>query len=308
MEARRDSVVRFSSGAEAELGVLDLAAIVWASRWAVLLSIVCCTGIAAGAAWVVPNKYKAQVLLLPQTQESTRPNLASTLGSFASQLGGISSLVGLNLTSSSSAKEEALATLQSQALTDEYIRENSLLPILFSNKWDRRLGKWKPERPEDVPTLWKANRYFAKHVRAVEDNGKTGLITLTITWTDPKIAAQWANGLVKLTNDYMRNKAIGESERNIAYLTAQAAKMNVIELKESIYALMEAQIRQEMLARGSEDYALKVIDPAVPPEEPSFPRPLLWMAAGIAVGLVLGIVIAVGRSRLRRHVRAASGT
>jgi len=47
---------------------------------------------------------------------------------------------------------------------------------------------------------------------------KTGLVTLSITWNDPNIAAKWANGLVRMANDYLRDQAIEESERNIAYL------------------------------------------------------------------------------------------
>ena len=201
--------------------------------------------------------------------------------------------------SASEAKAEAIATLQSEALTERYITENNLLPILYRRKWDAAAQAWKTNDPDERPTLWKANQYFDKHVRTVELNGKTGLITMTITWKDPKLAAQWANDLVKLTNQYMRDKAIREAERNIAYLQEQASKDNVVELRAAIYQLMESETKKEMLAKGSDEYGLKVIDPATVPEKMSYPQRALWISAGAALGLVIGTVVAVLRHLLR---------
>jgi hypothetical protein len=47
----------------------------------------------------------------------------------------------------------------------------------------------------------------------------------------------WANELVRMTNDYLRDQAIQESERNIAYLNDQASKTDAVGAKQAIYAL-----------------------------------------------------------------------
>ena len=220
-----------------------------------------------------------------------------------SQLGGLASLAGLSV-SAGGPKAEALATLQSEALTQRYIQEHDLLPLLFSDKWDAQQGQWKVSSQTKVPTLWKGNEYFARRVREVIENTKTGLVTLTVTWTDPKLASDWANGLVALTNRYLRDKAIRETEQNISYLNDQAAKTTVVGLREAIYSLMESEIKQQMLARGRDEYALRVIDPAVPPEKPSFPKPLLWTVGGFLGGALLAVIAVLLWAGLRRPSRS----
>jgi uncharacterized protein involved in exopolysaccharide biosynthesis len=96
----------------------------------------------------------------------------------------------------------------------------------------------------------------------------------------------------------MRDKAIKESQRNIDYLNEQAAKTTSVELRNAIFTVLESEIKKEMMAQGSAEYALKVVDPAIPSEKQSFPRPVLWTAGGLFFGLMLGIVAAVMRNAL----------
>jgi hypothetical protein len=222
----------------------------------------------------------------------------ASLASAASELGGLASLVGLNFGGAGQQKAEALATLQSKILTYRYIRDNNLLPILYAKEWNPTLKQWKLKDPKKVPTLWKANRLFGKTIRSVDDDPKTGLVTLAIRWKDPYQAAQWANGLVKMTNDYLRQQAIDEARRNIAYLNQEISKPNDVGLKAAIYALMESEIKKEMIARGRKQFALRVIDPAVPPEKESFPRPLLWTVGGFLGGVFLGLMWGILRETM----------
>jgi len=54
-----------------------------------------------------------------------------------------------------------------------------------------------------------------------------------------------------------------------------------------------------MLARGREEYAFRVLDPAVAAERPSSPRPLLWTALGLFLGAVLSIFFVLLRLALK---------
>jgi uncharacterized protein involved in exopolysaccharide biosynthesis len=169
--------------------------------------------------------------------------------------------------------------------------------VLYAKQWDAVAQKWLTTDPKKTPTLWKANRDFKK-IRAIIDDKKSGMVVLTITWTDPKQAAKWANDLVSITNSYLRDKAIKEAQRNIAYLNEQAAKTNVIEAQKSIYSLLESEINKEMLARGREEYALKVVDPAFVPEKPSSPGPLLLGLLGFGLGCTAAVLWVFGRRAL----------
>jgi uncharacterized protein involved in exopolysaccharide biosynthesis len=180
-------------------------------------------------------------------------------------------------------------------LTDKFIDQNKLLPVLYDKQWDSVRNAWKVQDPKQVPTLWKASRLF-RNIRTVVDNPRTGLITMTITWRDPQQAADWANKLVAVTNEYIRNKAIAEAERSIAFLEDQGRRSTIVTMQEAIANLTEVQLRKEMLARTREEYALKVLDPATVPERKSFPRPVLWTAAAFVGSLFLAVLFILLRA------------
>jgi hypothetical protein len=105
----------------------------------------------------------------------------------------------------------------------------------------------------------------------------------------------------------LRAKAIRESEQHIAYLNAQAAITDVAQVRGAIYTVLESEIKNVMLAKGPGDYALKVIDPAVPAEEKTGPKGSLWGAAGFLVGLVLSMVVLYVRSAWRSGAGTGAG-
>jgi uncharacterized protein involved in exopolysaccharide biosynthesis len=280
---------------EQTMGLRELLVSLRRGRWT-LITVTVLTTVAAGIiGYRMPPAYTAAILLSAVT-ETSNPSQGGVLGSMASQLGGIAALTGLS--AADSKKAESVAILQSEFLTERYIGEHNLLPILYKKRWDEKKGTWKITDPEQVPTLWKANQFFKKNVRSVVTDSKTGLITLTITWSDPKIAALWANGLTGLTNDYLRSKSIAESEASIDFLTGEASKTSDVEARQVIYRVLESEIEKIMFAKGNHEFAFKIIDPAVAPERPSSLSESAWIALGFVVGLLLSIPVVLIRMRL----------
>lgn len=255
------------------------------------------TLVAGAAAWLLPKEYEADIVLSP-VMNTPGEGPMSPMGSLASQFGGLASLAGLSL-GGQSKRAESVAVLESGELTEKYIRENNLLPVLYPKLWDPVGHKWRVSDPDDLPTLWKANERFRKQIRSVKTDIRTGLVTLTVLWRDPVIAATWANGLVRMTNDYLRVKAINEAERNIAYLNAEAAKTTVVEARQAIFAVLQHELNKSMLARGSDEYALHVLDSALAPERAAYPQKALWLCVGLVVGLVCSAFVVILRAAIQ---------
>lgn len=245
------------------------------------------TGAFAAAAFVMAPVYRATAVMVPAAADR---GIAGSLGSALGQLGGLASLAGITVGSGDSQTEEALAVLRSREFTEDFIRDQRLMPELFSRRWDQKSGQWRGNVAE-APTLAQAFKLFDESVRTVSQDKKTGLITLRIDWKDPQAAANWANALIARLNAEMRARAIAKSNASMGYLQKELAATSTVETRDAIGRLMEAQITQRMLANVTEDYALRVVDKALPPDPDDVLRPNkpLLVALGLVCGLMLGV-------------------
>jgi len=274
---------------EADLGALwDIVV----ERWMLLLSLIVIGSVLGYAlSLVFPKKYEGRVVLATLSDEIGSGSNSGGLG----DVSGLASLVGISVQGSQGQKPIALATLQSDLLMSRFIEAEGLLPILYSSQWDQAKKQWKD--PKSPPTLWKATKKFGKSVLSVTDDKKTGMVYLSLKWSDPVLVANWANEYVKMANDELKSREIKDAEKNIYYLNQEADKTNAVEVRLGIYALLKVEIRKEMLAQGSDEYALRVIDPAVPPERPVSPIPLVWSLAGAVLGGAIALFIAIATKR-----------
>jgi uncharacterized protein involved in exopolysaccharide biosynthesis len=247
-------------------------------RWMVVIgcSVVGALG-AAIAALVATSLYTAQVVVTEVADDSLGAS-ASMFG----QLGGLASLAGVNLSGSQSGKESK-ALLKSYRLVDEFIRRKDILPQIYPEVAAGNISR----------SQWFGVRRFRSNVLSIREDSRTGLITVSIKWSDPKIAAQWANDFVGLANELLRVRSIEESTRNIAYLNKQIVATDIVELRSVMYRLIESETKKLMLANARVDHAFTVVDPAVPPELRTSPRRTIMVIFGFVSGLAAGVFLAV---------------
>jgi uncharacterized protein involved in exopolysaccharide biosynthesis len=248
--------------------------------------------VAFGISYLFTPVFKADITLVP-SDETLGVDQNSLLGGFSS----IASLVGAGAGALGNKESEAIAILKSRGLVWSYIQTNDLLPILFPNKWDSTAHKWKSDKKSYVPTLEDGYRMFDGDIRNVVENRKTNVIDVYITWRDPRLAKQWADGLVDAANDLLRRQQIERTTRNLEYLGAASEKTAVMEVKISIYKLMESEIKKQMIALGNKDYAFRVVDPAVVPERKVFPKHTYFAVFGAAAGALIWYLLVALRGR-----------
>ena len=139
---------------EEEIDLLEYGRLLWKNRWLILMGSFVAAVLAAGISLMMPNIYRAEVLLAPVSgDEGKGGGLSAALGG----LGGLASLAGINLPGGGST-EENLAVLKSREFLWGFIKEEKLMPILFEDQWDSASKSWKEKDPEKQPTLWDAYR------------------------------------------------------------------------------------------------------------------------------------------------------
>tara|TARA_Y100000590_G_C15623850_1_gene978610 strand:- start:107 stop:1066 length:960 start_codon:yes stop_codon:yes gene_type:complete len=228
--------------------------------------------------------YRAEILMTPAQDTNS-----SALSSLRGQLGGLSSFIGgLPVSSAEMNVYTSLAILNSRTFTDIFIQEKDILPQLFPEKWDDTKGDWK----SNPPTKASADLLFKK-MRFTNYDNQENLITFAIEWTDPAIAAKWANEYIELLNDYIRKQAVVEAESSISFLQNKLDQTSVVDLRTILYGMIEQQTQTVMLGDSRKEYAFKIIDAAVVPDERVRPNKTFILIFATFAGFSLGLFYAV---------------
>jgi uncharacterized protein involved in exopolysaccharide biosynthesis len=279
---------------EKELRLAELWRVVVDGRWLVAALAVGGAVLAIAASFLITPVFRAQVVMAPVTIDRT----GGAFSSLAGQLGGFAALAGVNLAADDTSVK-SIATLRSRDFTERFIRKNNLMPVLFAEHWDAASGAWNVSDAAETPDMWDAFDRFDQSVRGVEQDVETGLVTVTVDWTDAAIARDWANRLVDDVNLELRARAIDESKRRIEYLQGRLKETTEVELRAAVFGLVEAEMKNAMLSAVRTDFAFDVIDPAVAPQKRYWPNRGLLAVLGFAAGALIGLVWVFVRRALR---------
>lgn len=288
------------AGEAVEFGLHEVLGRIWAAKGRVALITLVTLALFVAAAFLMRPWYRASVVLVPASSEGR--NSLGALGS----IGGLASLAGINLGSlDDKQSEEALAVLQSRAFTEEFIRDRNLMPVLYAKRWSTTAKAWKD--PENAPTLAMASRYFGK-LRAVNQDSKTGLVTLSIDWRSPEVAADWANDLIARLNAVMRARTMHRTDAYIGFLEKELEQTSAIETRNAMSRIMESQITQRMLAKVTEEYAFRIVDRALPPDpkRPIRPKRVLMTILGGIFGAIFGCLFVLTFPQRTRRVSGSA--
>jgi uncharacterized protein involved in exopolysaccharide biosynthesis len=269
---------------------------VWKGRWLVLAFVVGFALLATAYALLTREWYTAEAVLMPAGTKNTQA------GGLTAQLENIGVLAGLAAGALGSPRTaEPIGVLKSRDFARQFIEEQGLLHVLLADKWDASKGRWKESDPRRQPDMRDAIEYFDKNVLRVNEDKKTGLITVGIQWKDPSLAASWTNTIVDRLNDQMRSRVLTEGEANVAYLEKELAETNVVEMKLALSRILETELGKVMVARGDKQYAFRVVDHADVPKWRSWPKRRVIVAVGILAGGLAGLVAVFVRQYLARR-------
>ncbi len=284
------------------INLFEIYRIIKYRRFFVLMVVFLFTLLSALIAYNINPIYKSEILLLPINSKMSNPGL---LGGLGSSFTGLAGIAGFDVSNNISV-EASIATLTSHKFITQFIKENNAIKNLFSDLWDEENSVWVQKKSligelkelviqnnssalnSFEPTDWQIYNRFSEILDAKLDP-VTGLVSVSIEWTDPKLASEWVNLLVARFNREMKNQTIVESELKISFLKEQLEKTSISDLKAVLWRLVEENIKSVTLAKTTNEFAFKVIDPAVPADLPFKPKKLMFIVVGLICGVVVGI-------------------
>ena len=255
----------------------DYIAILYSQRLLIIAIVFIFLILAVAARFIIPEQYEGIVVMVPTPSDN---------GLQASMNGA---LAGLNFLTGASGggdqKGVAVATLQGRAFLEGFIRNQNLMPVLFSGEWDGKNRTWKIPKP---PTLEDGYNKLASAI-TVDASPADPIVRLRVRWTDAKTASTIANNMVRKLNSQFQTRAIDEAQRMITSLTGSYPQTSIAEVRTSVANLIQEQIKQRILAQSRSEYAMTVVDPAEPSTKKVSPGLAILLAAGLFLGLLFGI-------------------
>lgn len=296
-----------------ELDLRELFHILWAGKWLIVSITFAAAVIAVILALRQPDIYHAEALLAPNDREN------AGLSAMATQYGGLASLAGINLRSGGTDNMAlGLAILESRKFISEFIERHDILVSLMAAKgWDPETDKLEIDssnydiaakkwiRPvsstrKAIPSSQEAYEKFSR-LLSVDQNSKTGFVSLAVEHYSPVVAKQWVDWLIDDLNMSIMRQDVAEAEQAIEYLNEQIESTSLADLQIVFFDLIEEQTKIVMLAKVTDEYFLKTLDPAVVPEMKSKPRRSLMVIFSTFFGFLVAVAVVLGMSSLRRQ-------
>lgn len=251
------------------------------NKFYLVFTTIIATILAISISLVIPPVFTATTILVPVNDSESSSGLLD-------QLGGVAGLAGISMPSSSNNLEVVIAEISSREFAEKFIIDFNLLGEIYPDLWDLDNSTWK--QGIQVPSAYYIQKKFRESYSVVKDV-KTGLVYLTVQWSNPEMTALIANGLVESYENFSRKDAIVMADRKIGYLEQEIRNTALIEVKTALFNLIERESKAKMIANTADSLKFKIIDPAYEPEIRSWPARKFITLLGAFLGLMAGIII-----------------
>ncbi len=291
---------------DSEIDLREIFELVWAEKLLILSLTLVAAILSVVIALNLTEIFRAEITLAPA--DSTQNS--NSLG----QLGGAAALLGVNIGGGTGdILSTSLATLKSRQFIGRFIQEENLLVPLFASHWEKDTQQsvvdetvfdplenvWLSEG--GAPTELQAFRKFSGMLTVTGPDRITGLVTVSLEWTNPIEAAVWTNRLISALNQEIKARDVREANKAISYLQGQLQQTQLVDMQRVFYQLIESQTRTVMLADVREEYALRVIDPAVVPDTRHEPNRKLIAIIGTLIGGISSLIVVFLRDFLSKR-------
>lgn len=325
-----------SVGGELQPDEIDLTQAVSAvlKRWRIALLIPClATLVGVLIALVIPRTYSATATFVPEQQPSNR--LPAGVAGIAGQLGIV--LGGQPSESPRFYAELSRSpTLLTRVLLARYPDPEREGPPQGKSFTLLELLRAKGRNAAD--SLQRGLRKLTALVDVRADN-QTNIVRLTVTTHYPSLAADVANRIVALLNEFnteTRQSQARERRKFVeAQLTAEQGELRrreddlrafyernrsweqapqlrfeegrlrrQLEVQQEIYLTLRREFESARIEEVNDTPVITVIDPAIPPARPSRPKLVTWMLVAFTLGVIGAFVWVAGAeilSGVHRH-------
>ena len=280
-----------------EIDIKSLLKTILASKRLIIASTVSFAIIALIYSLTLTNIYQSTALLSPVGDQS---NSSQSLNN----LGGLASLAGINISSTSGGNStKAITKITTLSFFEENILPNIFLPDLMAVKtWDEdtnsviynssynvQTGKWN-----NIPHPQKSYKAFKSKLQVSEDY-ETKFLTISVKHESPHIAKEWTELVVNQINDSFRAKDKREAESAMNFLNTQMALTSYTEIKQVVAQILKQKMQQLTLIEANKFYVFSYLDQPAVARNKIEPSRTSICILGTLLGFMLGVLFVLVR-------------
>lgn len=291
-----------------EIDVHEFFQVLINGKFFILLITFLVTAAAILYSFLLPNIYQSRALLAPQES-------MGAMTSSAQKYSNLANLAGINFNSKldSGNKTKAMKKVVSLSFFQNNILPKIYLPNLLAvdsfdlqsktliydkNIYDKTSKKWVRDfkYPQKlIPSPQEGFKVFLDKHLVIDEDQKTGFVTIAINHQSPFIAQKWTELIVIELNEFFRKNDKEQAEKSIKYLNQQMVKSSFAEIRQVIAALIQQETQNLSLIEAKIEYVFAFIDPPVVMEEKDKPRRAIIIFIGFLFGSFFGCIIVLIR-------------
>lgn len=285
-----------TNNASDEINLSDLFLILWNKKFTIIIICAFFASASVYYALSLPNIYKADSLLKVGGEQK-----ASSKGT----MGIIGAVTGFSDSELANQANEVRVTVRARDFTKHLLDTTDILPNLMAvesydpvnkvinyneNLYDHENKKWIGPTPafHDIHKKVISTITF-------EVDPDSYLISMGSKHQSPEYAAYFLDLVITEVNAKESRRAIINADEALVYLEKELAVTKIQDIRNSINALIQAQLETKMLAKVRKDYKMRVIDSVYIPERKFAPARAIICITGTMIGLIFAIMFILTR-------------
>ena len=245
-------------------------------------------------------------------RSSTILEVSSKIAGGGSSSGGGLSLAGIKLKDDKSDSSKALTLMTSRDLFKQILENNEeVLPYLMAfDSYDKNNNrdKFDPTSYDIDEKKWifgppSFNSAYLSYLGTIDVdlNIGNGFIYLSASHRSPIFAKNILNIVIDELNNLARQRDLDEATKSLDYLYQKLDETFQDNVKLSISALIESQLKKQTLAKVKDNYLVDPLDSPFIPEERYSPVRRTILLYGTIIGLMLGVIFVLLRHYVSKH-------
>ena len=295
-----------------EIDLRELFVALWRGKLLITLCVVAAIALAALYLRSAERKYTVSYVFAPVASENSGPNLGG--------LGGLASLAGVSLPSSSSGDFLTFKfLLKSEEVAALIAQDESLMRSIFKNEWDAERsifrkppdGQYTPyiralkstltgqgARDYVAPNPVRLSNWMKEAFSASEDRD-TGFLTLSAETSEPKLMLRVMESVTRETDRLLKERYVSSAEKTMGFYQQKLGKARAREHREALAKLIAQEDQKLMLAsKGTYFVAEPLTDPSIS-LHPTSPKSSLVLALSVVLGGFFGAALVLIRKALK---------